>query len=324
MKKKNLLFLLLLMALLSWPLIWHKQTQQTLSGPALEYLTYKEVIFTNRFDSTQLAGMLFLPEQTDSFPVVVIIQGSGTSKRTNPWYLSVAQYLQQSGIGVLLPDKRGSEQSGGRWQEQPLEVLATDTESAIDYLKQESRLPISSMGIMGMSQGGWVAPIVAAHRPDIAFVIDMSGSLTTSDEQLKFEEYHNIRPYTYDFIAHWLAPLTSKLLARKPHIAALLGFDPIPYWQQIKAPVLIAFGKNDTNCPVKQSLQNIEQKSLQHFTVKVYPDGGHAIADPASNRVSADFLHDLQNFIIAADGHLDSLAMKLISIAKTINQQSIQ
>ena len=319
-----MLILLLLMAVLAWPLVRHKQPQQTLSGPTLEYLTFKEVIFVNRFDSTQLAGMLFLPEQTDSFPMVVIIQGSGASKRANPWYLTVAQYLQQNGIGVLLPDKRGSEHSGGHWQGQPLEILATDTEAAIDYLRQESCLPISSMGIMGMSQGGWVAPIVAAHRPDVAFVIDMSGSVTTSNEQLLYEEYHNIRPYTYDFIARWLAPLTSKLLARKSHIAALLGFDPIPYWQQIKAPVLIAFGENDTNCPVKQSLQYIEQKGLQHFTVKVYPDGGHAIADPASSRVSADFLHDLQNFIIAADGHLDSLAMKLISLAKTINQQSIQ
>jgi len=167
------------------------------------------------------------------------------------------------------------------------------------------------MGIMGMSQGGWIAPIVATQRPDVDFVINMSGSITTSDEQLVYEEYYNIRPFTYDFIARGLAPLTSKLLARKPHIAALLGYDPIPYWQQVKAPVLIAFGKNDTNCPVNQSLLNIEEHGLQHFTVKVYPNGDHAIADPVTGRVSTDFLHDLQNFIFAANSRLDNLARVL-------------
>ena len=52
--------------------------------------------------------MLFLPEEKDSIPLVVVIQGSGYSNRNNTWYLTLVKHLQDNGIAVLLPDKRGS------------------------------------------------------------------------------------------------------------------------------------------------------------------------------------------------------------------------
>jgi dipeptidyl aminopeptidase/acylaminoacyl peptidase len=82
---------------------------RTLQGVNLRDLTYQEVTFSNPSQGINLAGMLFLPEGDGPFPAVVVIHGAGTSRRDNLWYLTPTKYLQDHGIAVLLPDKRGSE-----------------------------------------------------------------------------------------------------------------------------------------------------------------------------------------------------------------------
>ena len=91
--------------------------------------------FENRHEDLRLSGMLFLPEGEGSFPATIVIHGSGTSRRNSVWYLSIAKHLQHNGIAVLLPDKRGSEKSEGEWVGANFEELATDTLSAVDYVK---------------------------------------------------------------------------------------------------------------------------------------------------------------------------------------------
>ncbi len=70
-------------------------------------LNYTEVSFSNKYDGTKLSGMIFLPEQSEHCPFAVIIQGSGCSNRDNSWYLDIVRHLQNNGIAVFLPDKRG-------------------------------------------------------------------------------------------------------------------------------------------------------------------------------------------------------------------------
>ncbi|MCK4466329.1 MAG: alpha/beta fold hydrolase [Bacteroidales bacterium] len=259
---------------------------------------YQEVSFTNEEDSIKLAGMLFVPEGTDPFPVAVIIHGSGTSRRNNPWYLSVADHLKKNGVAVLLPDKRGSEKSTGNWIGADFETLATDTKSAIDFIMNQDLFSYSNVGIIGMSQGGWIAPIVANKSKNISFVVNMVGPMVTVDEQLLHEEFHNLSPYTYDFIARLIAPFAVEILKKLEAITPFVGFDPIPYWEEVKIPVFVAYGENDTNCPVEESLNRMIKYKLDHFQTKVYTDGGHAIVDKKTSRVSEQFLNDLVNFII--------------------------
>jgi len=74
--------------------------QQTTPRPPIELDTmfYEEIQFENSAAGIDLAGMLFVPECEPPFPAVVIIHGSGTSRRANPWYLTYAGYLQESGF----------------------------------------------------------------------------------------------------------------------------------------------------------------------------------------------------------------------------------
>ncbi|GAH24807.1 unnamed protein product [marine sediment metagenome] len=243
-KKRIIAFsVIIVVFLLLLPIIYKDRTYTPLVGPSLSEIEYTEIYFNN--GNLKLAGMMILPEGEGPFPVAVIIHGSGTSTRDSKWYLTVANHLQENGIAVLLPDKRGSEKSEGKWIGASFEELAGDTISAIEYIRTQDQFNYSKIGVIGMSQGGWIAPVVAAKTEDLAFVVSMSGPIVTQEEQLLYEEIHNIAPYTYTFIAKLIAPLTTKNLMKKEYIKGYAGFDPIPYWEQVNIPAFIALGEND-------------------------------------------------------------------------------
>jgi dienelactone hydrolase len=281
------------------PALSSRGSHARLVGPELATLHFEEVRFHN--GDLRLAGMVFWPEGEGPAPAAVIIHGSGTSRRDNPWYLSVARHLQDNGIAVLLPDKQGSEKSEGQWVGASLEELAGDTRAAVHHLRRHHQPSISGIGLVGMSQGGWIAPVAAAGDRDIAFVVSMSGSAVTTDQQLLHEEIHNISEYTWPFLARLLAPITTKRIRQMAHFRPIAGFDPIPYWKRVEAPVFFAFGENDPNVPVSASLE-VLRANLAVDLVKVYPDGGHAIRSPESGSVQAEVLEDLVEFIGGATG----------------------
>lgn len=147
-----LIFLIIIVILLI-PLIFKDKGHTGFDAPDLSELNYFEVYFTNDSENIKLAGMLMLPEGTGAWPVAVIIQGSGPSFRNNGWYLSVAKHLQENGIAVLIPDKRGCEKSEGEWIGANIEELATDASSAIEFIKDHENLMHSHIGLIGMSHG---------------------------------------------------------------------------------------------------------------------------------------------------------------------------
>jgi dienelactone hydrolase len=298
--KKTLIGLTVFIALVALallPAILPGSGSYGLVGPELSSLEYEEIEFAN--GDLQLAGMLFKPKGESQWPVAVIIHGSGPSFRGNTWYLSVAQHLQQNGVAVLLPDKRGSEQSEGNWVGVGFDELATDTLAAVDFVRSRPEFERSPIGLVGMSQGGWIAPVAASQDPGVAFVVSMSGATVPTARQLLHEEIFNISAYTWPFIARMLAPISSKQILKMDHVKAYADFDPVPYWQKTEARKFFAFGGGDTNVPVEESLEVIRTNTIDGL-VNVYPDGGHAIADPESHAVSAVFLDDMVEFILQA------------------------
>ncbi|MDJ0757076.1 MAG: alpha/beta fold hydrolase [Ardenticatenaceae bacterium] len=292
-----LLIFALVVVVLLLPVVFKARGQPALVGPDLSELEYTEVSFENPQADIQMAGMLFLPEGEGPFPTAIIIHGSGTSRRNSVWYLSVAEYLQANGIAVLLPDKRGCEKSEGDWVGANFEELATDTLSAIAFVKNQEIFDYSTVGLIGMSQGGWIAPVVASKSDDVSFVVSMSGAAVTTDEQLLHEEIYNISPYTYSFIARLIAPITTNRIKQMDHVSAFMGFDPVPYWKDVQVPVFFAFGGNDTFVPVDTSIERLREYNLDHFYIKTFANGGHAIRDIQTNTVSGEYLEDLVRFI---------------------------
>ena len=288
----------IILVLLVLPLIFNKKISlRPFDAPDLSELEYSEVSFENTYEGFQLAGMLFLPEGDGPFPTAIFIHGSGPSKRNSAWYLATAQYLRANGIAVLLPDKRGCEQSEGDWIGASIEDLATDTLSAVEFVKTQQMFEYSTIGLVGFSQGGWIAPVAAAASDDVSFVVSMSGNAVTTDEQIVHEEFSKIAPYTYSFIAKLVAPITANNLKQKEHLSALYPFDPIPYLKDVHIPVFFAFGENDPFTAVDDSINRLHENKMDQFQIKVYPNGQHAILDAQKDEMSEEFLKDLLQFI---------------------------
>ena len=296
MKKAFIIFALIIVLLLL-PLIFNKKSHLAMIGPDLSELEYSEIFFENENENIELAGMLFLPEGEGPFPIAIVIHGSGPSRRNSVWYLSVAKHLQDNGIAVLLPDKRGCEKSKGKWVGADFDKLATDATSAIKYIQNQNGINFSIIGLIGMSQGGWIAPVAATKTEDVSFVASISGATVTTDEQLLHEEIHNIAPYTYKFIAKMIAPITSNQIKKREYFLPFVGFDPIPYWKRIDVPVFIGYGENDKNVPIDACQKRLQDNGLDHFKIKTYPQGGHGIINVDTKEMSKDYLDDLTKFI---------------------------
>jgi dienelactone hydrolase len=255
-----------------------------LRGVKLAEVSYHDVRFRNEQQAIDLAGMLLLPDGPGPFPGVVIIHGSGTSRRDNGWYLALAQHLQRSGIVVLLPDKRGSEQSQGNWRTASFDDLATDTLSAIAFLRAQQLAEVSTIGIVGMSQGGHIAPLVASESRDLAFLVDVVGSSTPLYEEFLYEEHHNLRqmgflPGVSNAIAR-VSRVYITRVAQREFWRANGDFDPLPYWRQLEIPALALYGQRDTNVNTAASADRLQSLEKPNIKVIVFEGSGHALETP--------------------------------------------
>jgi len=265
---------------------------------------HADIHFSNEEHDLGLAGLLFTPAGDGPFPAAVVIHGSGPSIRDNGWYLTMADYLQRQGVLVLLPDKRGSEQSEGDWLTSSFEDLATDTQAAVAYLQSRSDLPISTVGVIGMSQGGRIAPIVAADNSAVDWVVNVVGPAVPPHEQLYYEEVHNLRqmgflPGVSDLIAH--ASAWSLINVRDAEFWEAVGnSDPIDDWRDVDQPTLVVYGEEDTNVPTRASVERLEALDKGNIDINVYAGSGHAIEDPPGQGrqiFRRDALDDIVEFI---------------------------
>jgi pimeloyl-ACP methyl ester carboxylesterase len=143
-----------------------------------------DLVYNN--GNTQLAGVLLSPVDQGKYPAAVILQGSGSSDRSNGWARLVAETLVVKGVAVLLTDKRGSGQSGGNWRTASFEDLAEDGLAGIDAVRKVENIRKDRVGFVGLSQGGHVAPL-AASMGDVQFVINMVGGALPMKDMLFHE-----------------------------------------------------------------------------------------------------------------------------------------
>ncbi len=308
--KRWIWIMLLVLAVLFVPVLVKQllpSEPRRLERVALVDTAHVEIAFKNRTQDLVLGGLLFVPEGDGPFPAAVVIHGSGTSRRDNGWYLTLTKHLQDSGIAVLLPDKRGSEQSEGDWRTSSFEDLATDTRAAIDYLRAQQDIPLSGIGVVGMSQGGWIAPLVAKQEDDLTFLVSMVGSVVTPREQLVYEENYNLRQLGFlPGISNMLACLGSanvRYLAQPQLYELIVDYDPLPYWQDVSIDSLVLFGADDTNVPSAESADRLMALDNPQIRVMVYEGSGHALESPrgqGNSVIRIDALDKISGFIHGA------------------------
>lgn len=162
--------------------------------PSKPYPYYsEEVTFQNIKAGISLAGTLTLPEKEGSFPVVVLITGSGPQNRDEEIlghkpFLIISDYLTRNGIGVLRYDDRGVGQSTGDFSAATSADFASDVESAIAYLKTRKGINKNKIGLIGHSEGGIIAPMVASKSNDVDFIVLLAGTGIKGDTLLLLQE----------------------------------------------------------------------------------------------------------------------------------------
>ncbi len=150
--------------------------------PALPFdYESEEITFRNKQSKITLAGTLTYPYGAGPFPVVILISGSGPQDRNSEIFnhrpfLVWSDYLTSKGFAVLRYDERGVGDSGGKFEKATTTNFASDVTSAIDYLKSRGEvIDKKAIGLMGHSEGGIIAPMVANENKDVSFMILLAG-----------------------------------------------------------------------------------------------------------------------------------------------------
>jgi alpha-beta hydrolase superfamily lysophospholipase len=149
--------------------------------------TSEDVTFTNDKFNIKLAGTLTIPIGTGPFKAVIMITGSGAQNRNEELmghkpFLVIADYLSRNGIAVLRYDDRGFGGSQGKYSEATSADLATDAEAAFNFLKNNPKINPKEIGLIGHSEGGLIAPIIASSNPDIGFIVSLAGPGVTGEQ----------------------------------------------------------------------------------------------------------------------------------------------
>jgi pimeloyl-ACP methyl ester carboxylesterase len=141
------------------------------------------------------AGTFTRPKGDGPFPAVLLITGSGAQDRDetilgHKLFLVLADHLTRKGIAVLRVDDRGVGGSTGVLSDAGIEEQADDVLAGVAYLKSRKDVRANRIGLIGHSEGGMVAPLVASQSKDVAFIVLLAGPGVTGEEVLvrQFED----------------------------------------------------------------------------------------------------------------------------------------
>jgi fermentation-respiration switch protein FrsA (DUF1100 family) len=276
--------------------------QQTLNRPQtpVKPYPYREEEVTFEDAGVHLAGTLTLPKGAGPFPAVVLIAGSGPQTRNenvfgHQIFLILADHLTRQGIAVLRFDKRGIGASKGDYGKATTEDFANDAQAAFTFLKTHADIDPHHVGLIGHSEGGLIAPIVAARDSSVAFIVLMAGpgvdgarilseqgrligkAMGMSDDQnakmsaMRDQAIAIVRTEKYPAVAE--AKVRSLMeTAGLPKFAVdmqvkfltsdwmrlFFTMDPAVALRQVRCPVLAIGGSKDLQVPATESLAAIK------------------------------------------------------------------
>ena len=153
----------------------------------------EDVTFQNTKTNISLSGTLTFPKKDGLFPAVILISGSGPQNRDEEVFghkpfLVISDYLTKNGIAVLRYDERGVGQSTGNFKTATSADFATDVESAIAYLQTRKEINKKKIGLVGHSEGGLIATMVASTSKDVSFIVLLAGTGIQGDKLLLLQQ----------------------------------------------------------------------------------------------------------------------------------------
>jgi pimeloyl-ACP methyl ester carboxylesterase len=261
-------------------LTWQRAGAAPRTAHRVEIEKREDVRFSN--GDVRLSGTLISPVTGGKHPAIILVHGSGAENREYmlPW----ARFLIRRGVAVLGYDKRGVGESTGDWNTASFDDLAGDAVAAVEYVKTRADIDRAHIGLLGISQAGWIMPLAAVRAKDLAFLVSISGAgvpaaETTIDQARNEMTMTGMPPQTVDEIIGLLklqyefartgkgwdeyAAARDKLVAKMgaapktipgtpddPYfqfIRRIYFYDPVPTLRQLQTPTLALWGELDNN-----------------------------------------------------------------------------
>lgn len=300
------------------------------SAPAGAPYTAEEVRVTGP-RGIQLGGTLTLPASGRApFAAVVTITGSGQQDRDEfiPFaggirlFRQVADTLGRRGIAVLRLDDRGLGASGGMAAGSTSTDFADDIRAAISYLRARRDIDPDRIGIVGHSEGGAIAPMIAATDPRLRAMVTMAApgepgiEISMAQNKYLVDRDTTLTPLQRDSVLRAARSALDPAKQADPWVKSWMSYDPAPTARQVKAATLILQGETDRQVPADQAEKLaalIRAGGNRDVTVRIFPSTNHLfVQDPSgdftaydklgSNQVSSTVLGALADWLVAKLG----------------------
>lgn len=292
-----------------------KETEVDYAAPAGAPFTAEEV--TVEAKGFTLAGTLLLPKTGKApFPAVVTITGSGQETRDEYLPLpglekyrpfrQIGEALASRGIAVLRVDDRGvgNSKGGETLKASTSANFADDVRAQVDFLRERRDVDPNRIVLLGHSEGGMIAPMVAASDPRIASIVLLAGPGKRGDAIIAYQVNQGLvgdptlteearakaRAEQQEAMRKAIAgDASAPEPMRSPWMRYFLAYDPLPTIRKIRQPILILQGELDRQVTADQAemLEKAAREAGNHdVTARVFPGLNHLFLPAKTGAVS--------------------------------------
>lgn len=265
-----------------------------------------EVTFVSH-DGTKLSGTLTVPEHMAvAMPAVVLVHGSGPVDRDervgpNPIFLELSNALSNGGFVVLRYDKRGIGKSGGDARTATRDDLLDDARAAIAFVQHSSDVDPRRIFVLGHSEGGELAPSLAAGGAPLRGIALMAPPAIPLDQILIQQTSRGLTGAAKTkAIADEKAEIarvragTANPYGAGPWLRSSFGIDPAQVIKKVPCPILILQGGKDFQVLASDLPRLVDAAKAAHrdVTVRVFPNDDHLFitVPTGENAVPAEYL----------------------------------
>jgi dienelactone hydrolase len=269
------------------------------SAPAGAPYTAEEVKVT-AIGGFTLGGTLTKPKNLGGrLPAVVTITGSGQQDRDEyapsvggvRLYRQLADTLSRRGIVVLRMDDRGLGASGGDPTLATSADFANDIRSAINYLRSRTDIDPDRIALVGHSEGGMIAPMIAATDPRIRAIVSFAGpairgyDILLAQNKYAIDHTPSLPQSTRDSLMRVARTMLAPEKQTVPWLKFFVSYDPVPTLRQVKVPTLVMQGATDSQIPVAQAdlyAKAIRAGGNKDVTVRIFPATDHLFLEDST------------------------------------------
>ncbi|MBO3084005.1 alpha/beta hydrolase family protein [Cellulomonas fengjieae] len=225
---------------------------------------------------------------------VVFVHGAGTG-RYDTAFIAQARALASSGVVAMVPNKRLDTYTT---RHRDYVQMAADYDASVEVLQAHPGVDPEQVGLYAESEGGWIAPVMAAKDRSIAFVVLVSSPVVPPREQAAFAVDSYLRNTGVPGGVFRAIPRAVGMSVPGGGFE-YADFDVTPYQREMHQPVLVVYGTGDASMPVIQGAELVLRDTAvggnHDVTVRYYEDANHGIR--VHGEVDPVFLDDLAGWV---------------------------